>query len=185
MTHSNFMSTLTRRLAAPALCVAAALLGGCAIAPSTPASITPAAAEPATKHAKTVAVAVGGVDAGSTKAKLHLSDATVTEALVAAIEKNKTFSRVVKGAGADYQLSVSLINADYPSFGASFMVKNEMAWSLKRADGTTVWQESIKSEGLATAGEAFAGSERLRMAGERAARDNIAQGLTKIGQLKL
>jgi len=64
-----------------------------------------------------------------------------------------------------------------------FTVKMEAAWSLKKADGTVVMQESIKSEGTATMGDAFVGAERLRLANEAAARANIAAALDKIGKL--
>ena len=186
MTHSLLMTQLVRRIAAPALCVAAALLGGCAITPSTTASLVPTTTLDAsgTKHAQSVTVAVGGVSSHEV-AKRHLSDDTVAEALVAAIDKNKSFSRVVKGAGANYQLNVNLLTADYPAMGLNFTVKTEMTWSLKRADGTAVWQESIRSEGLATTSDAFAGAERVRLAAERAVRENINQGLIKISKLKL
>lgn len=184
MKHSILITSLVRRLVAPALCVAAAFLGGCAIAPSTPASLVPASVESTNKHSQTVAVAVAGFDSHETT-KRHLSDATVAEALVSAIEKNKSFSSVIKGAGANYQLSVTLLTAVYPAMGLDFTVTTEMVWSLKRADGTAVWQESLKSQGKATTSDAFAGVERVRMAAERSVSQNIAQGLTKISKLKL
>lgn len=184
MMNSISLTAIARRFLAPAMCVAAALLGGCAIAPSTSGSLVPAAVVAGNKHPQTVAVTVGGVSAHPT-AQRHLSDATVTEALVAAIEQNKSFSRVIKGAGADYQLNVALLTAEYPAMGLNFTVKVEMIWSLKRADGTSVWQDSLRSEGTATTSEAFAGAERIRMAAERAVRENIAQGLGKISKLKL
>jgi hypothetical protein len=59
----------------------------------------------------------------------------------------------------------------------------EAAWSLKKADGTVILQESIKSEGMVGATEAFAGVERLRLATEAAVRNNIAAGLGRIGTL--
>jgi hypothetical protein len=70
-------------------------------------------------------------------------------------------------------------------FGGSFTVKMEAGWTLKRASGATVWQESIKSEHTATMGDAMVGVTRLRLATEGAARNNIATGLAKIGQLNL
>jgi hypothetical protein len=91
---------------------------------------------------------------------------------------------VVKSAnGGDYRLNVAVVNVDQPSFGLSFTVKMEAAWSLKKADGSVVMQETIKSEGTATATDAFVGTERLRLATEAAARNNIAAALAKIGKL--
>jgi hypothetical protein len=178
------ITSLLQRIAAPAFVAAAAALSGCAIAPSTPASLTPATVEAGTRHAQTVSVAVSGVSAHAT-AQRHLSDDTVAEAISAAIEKNKTFSQVIKGGTGNLRLSVALLSADYPAMGLNFTVKNEMIWELKRADGTSVWKEAIKSEGLATTSEAFAGVERIRLAAERAVSNNIAQGLGKIAKLKL
>lgn len=181
--NQQMISTL-RRFAAPALVIAAAALGGCAIAPSTPTSLVPATVEAGTRHAQTVSVAVSGVSAHPT-AQRHLSDDTVAEAIAAAIDKNKTFSQVIKGSAGNLRLTVALLNADYPAMGLNFTVKNEMIWELKRADGTSVWKDAIKSEGSATTSEAFAGVERVRLAAERAVSNNIAQGLGKIAKLKL
>jgi hypothetical protein len=83
-------------------------------------------------------------------------------------------------------LTVTIFNLDQPSFGFSFTVKMEAGWSLRRADtGAVVWQESIKSEHTATTGDAFAAVKRLRLANEGAAKENIAQGLSKISTLSL
>lgn len=178
------LNTWLPRVAASALVVAAAALSGCAIAPSTPASLVPASVEAGTRHAQTVSVAVSGVSAHAT-AQRHLSDATVADAISAAIEKNKTFSQVIKSGSGNLRLNVALISADYPAMGLNFTVKNEMIWELKRADGSSVWKESIRSEGSATTSEAFAGVERVRLAAERAMSNNIAQGLGQIAKLKL
>jgi len=128
-------------------------------------------------------VAVAGGSETSSMGKSQISNEAFREALVNSIEKNKTFSSVVKGAGGDCQLAVTVVSVDQPSFGFTFTVKLEAAWSLKKADGTVLMQESIKSEGTATTSDAFAGVERLRMATEVAARNNIAAGLERIGQL--
>lgn len=77
------------------------------------------------------------------------------------------------------------MSLDMPSFGVSFTCKTEMAWSLKRADGSAAWQEAIKSEGTATGGEAFVGAERAKMAIERSIKDNIAKGLARISDQNL
>lgn len=184
-TMKNILQSIEiRRFVAVATCAAGVMLTGCAIAPSTPASLVPATVEAGTRHNQTVSVNVSGVSAHGT-AKSHLSDATVAEALASAIEKNKSFSQVIKGAGANLQLNVTLISADYPAMGLNFTVKYEMTWVLKRQDGSTAWQESIRSEGSATTSDAFAGVERVRLAAERSMSANIAQGLGKLAKLKL
>ena len=145
----------------------------------------PVGAMPGTQHVKTASVVVAGGSETSALGRSQISNDAFQQAIVASIEKNKTFSSVVKGANGDYRLAVTVISLDQPSIGFSFTVKMETAWSLKKTDGTAVMQESIKSEGTAGMGEAFAGVERLRLATEAAARNNIAAGLTKIGVLNL
>jgi hypothetical protein len=174
----SISNTVSRRLLGGLLLCTAALFGGCAVAPSSPSAMTPDTIATAKQHAKTVSVTASG-------GKGVATDDAMADAVVASIEKTKTFSRVIKGNGADYQLTVTLMSFDMPSFSMSFTCQTEMAWSLKRADGTTAWQEVIKSEGTAGASEAFVGSERAKMAIERSVRANIAQGLAKISNQSL
>ena len=176
----NFKS-IARSLSLVALCATAAVIAGCATA-SKPEAMVPTTTI-AGQHAKTTSVVVAGGSETSAMGKSQISNEAFQQAIAMSIEKNKTFSSVVKGAGGDYQLAVTVIAMDQPSFGLSFTVKMEAAWSLKKADGTVVLQESIKSEGTAGVGDAFAGVERLRLANEYAARANIAAGLEKIGKL--
>jgi len=176
----NFKSMI-RSLSIGALCASALVIAGCA-SPSKPEGMVPANAI-AGQHAKTASVVVAGGSETSSLGKSQISNEAFQQAIAMSIEKNKTFSSVVKGAGGDYQLAVTVVSMDQPSFGFSFTVKMEAAWSLKKADGTVVMQESIKSEGTAGATEAFAGAERLRLANEYAARANIAAALEKIGKL--
>ncbi|MBC7982580.1 MAG: hypothetical protein H7Y02_01880 [Candidatus Obscuribacterales bacterium] len=68
-----------------------------------------------------------------------------------------------------------------PSFGLDFTVKMEAGWAIKRVSiGAVAWQGIIKSEHIATTGDAVAGVARLLMANQGAARNNIALGLAKI-----
>jgi hypothetical protein len=179
----NFSSTL-RLLCVLALCATSAVITGCATA-TKPDAMVPTVAVAGRQHPQTASVAVVGGSETSALGKSQISSEAFQQAIVAAIEKNKTFSSVVKGAGGDYRLTVAVVGLDQPSFGFSFTVKMEAAWSLKKADGTVALQESITSEGTAGATDAFAGVERLRLATEAAARNNIAAGLARIGALRL
>ena len=177
--------SVRRILSVVALFATAAVMGGCAVAPSKPESIVPPTVASAKQHPQTVSVLVtGGVDTNPST-RLRLTNATVSEGLIASINKHHVFSRVISGAGADYVLTVTMVSGDFPSFASTFTVKAELAWSLKRADGSTVWQQVIRTEGTATGGEAFAGVERVKMATERAVRENVAQGLVKLADLNL
>jgi hypothetical protein len=174
---------ISRTVSILALCAAAAVMAGCATA-TKPEAMVPATVDAGVHHPQSVSVNVGGGAQTDALGKSQISNEAFTDAIVAAIEKNKSFSSVVKGAnGGDYRLNVSVVNLDQPSFGMSFTVKMEAAWSLKKADGTVVLQETIRSEGTASATDAFVGTERLRLATEAAARNNIAAALAKIGKL--
>jgi hypothetical protein len=161
------------------------VLGGCA-SPSTSKGMTPDAIQTVNKHNKTASVAVGGGKETDAMGKSQIADAAFAQALTDSINSSKIFTKVVQGAGADYLLTVTVFNIDQPSFGMSFTVKMETAWTLKKvATGEVVWKEMIKSEHTATVSDAFVGAERLRLANEGAAKNNIAQGLAKISALKL
>lgn len=175
----------TKLLAIFAVVTAGSMLGGCAT-PTTSAGMTPTAIKTTTKHAKTVSVAVAGGQETDSMGKSQVSNSVMAQAITDAINTSKTFSGVVQGKSGDYMLSVNIVNVDQPSFGTSFTVKLEAGWTLQRVDtGAVVWQESLKSEHTATMGDAFVGTERLRLATEGAARNNIALGLEKLSALKL
>jgi hypothetical protein len=177
----NFQS-VTRSLSILALCASAAVIAGCA-SPAKPEEMVPTTVVAGTQHKASTSVVVAGGSDTSAMGKSQISNEAFQQAIVQSIEKNKSFSSVVAAPGGDYVLAVTVVSMDQPSFGLSFTVKMEAAWSLKKADGTVVMQESIKSEGTAGATEAFAGTERLRLANEYAARANIAAALEKIGKL--
>ena len=63
-------------------------------------------------------------------------------------------------------------------------VKLDVAWSLlKRGATTPVWASVHTSEYTASAGAAFAGVTRLRLATEGAAQENIEWALGEISKL--
>jgi hypothetical protein len=174
--HAGSFFSTTRLLA---LAAVAALLGGCA-APMTHENMVPQTIA-GKKHPGTVSINVSG---GSSEG-LKVSDDTLKKALTESIAKSQTFSKVIEGSSGNYLLTVAISSLQQPMFGGAFTVKMEAGWTLKRASGATVWQESIMSEHTATMSDSMVGVTRLRMATEGAARNNIAAGLAKIGQLNL
>ena len=160
-------------------------LGGCA-SPASYQGMVPPDFQAAKKHAATVKVAATGGRETQALGKSQISDADFAKALAEAITESRTFSKVVHDSGADYLLTVSIISIEQPSFGLSFQVKMEAGWTLKRVEtDKVVWQESIVSEHTATPGDAFAAVKRLRLATEGAAKNNIAEGLSRISKLSL
>lgn len=173
------------RLSCLALVIAiTGLLGGCA-SPATSTGMIPGTFESGTQHAKSTSVKVDGGQATSSMGKSQIGDAEFAAALVDSINRSKTFSKVIQGNGADYLLNVTIVSMDQPSFGFSFTVKMETVWTLTKADGGVIWKGAVKSEHTATTKDAFAGVERLKLANEGAARNNISLGLAKIGKLAL
>lgn len=170
----------------PAAALAATLvLGGCA-SPVTSTAMVPANVQISKQHQASVAVTTGGGAQTNPMWKSQISDADLKQALIDSIKQTKTFSSVVEGKGGKYNLNVAIFNLTQPSMGFSFTVGVEMGWTLTNAEtGAVVWRESIKSEHTAGATEAFAGTTRLRMATEGAARNNVSMGLAKLSALSL
>jgi hypothetical protein len=106
----------------------------------------------------------------------QIPDSAFAQALVNSIKNSKMFAKVVEQTnGEDYLLTVTLFTLNKRLFGQT--VKLEAGWRLQRvSDGTIVWQELIISEA-----EDF----NVQVATEGAAKNNIAQGLTKISKLNL
>jgi hypothetical protein len=166
---------------------------------SAAALVLAACASPANREAMTPTLTIakhypysvqvktsGGAETGGGGSS-NISDADLKAAIEAAITQSALFKTVVQGTdGADYELSVAITSLAKPSFGLTFTVELETAWSLtKVSDRSVAMRKAVKSTGVATPGDAFAAVARLRMAVERAASDNISQGLQAIAELKL
>jgi hypothetical protein len=178
------MSSITRIGATTLLIGLAGALSGCAT-PATGAAMTVSGVEVARQHQSTVAIDTQGGAETSSMGSSSISDSAFAEAIEASIIENRVFSQVVERDGADYVLGVSIISMDKPSFGFSFTVSMEAAWSLTDlTTNTAVMRESIVSTYTAGAGDAFVGTTRLRLAVEGAARENIRKGLAAISELE-
>src|SRR5688572_843993 len=100
-----------------ALCICAALLGGCATGASHEAMVPPTVTA-AKKHPHAVSVDVTGGQETDAMGKPQISNESFAQALEQAITQSQVFSRVVKGSsGQNYRLSVVLVGLDQPSFG--------------------------------------------------------------------
>jgi hypothetical protein len=178
------MKTVIRTPRIVGLLVSAALIGGCASG-SKPDAMVAQIVAPVHKNDADVSIAVSGGKETSKMGASQISDDAFAQALRDSIEKAGLFSKV--GAdGARYRLTGFIGKVDQPMFGFSFTVKMEVSYALKDTkSGSTVWTKDINSEYTATAGQAFAGVERLRLANEGAARENIRQALTEMAALTL
>lgn len=167
------------------LAVSIALLGGCASPAGTKAMVSDSA-HVVHKHPYSVSVRTAGGRETSSIGTTQISDEAFANALTESISATRVFSSVVQGNDADYLLSVAVVEVEQPMFGFDLRVNLEAGWSLTELkSGKVVWKNSIKSTYAAGVGDAFVAVERLRLATEGAARENIRQGLQELSQLSL
>jgi hypothetical protein len=132
-----------------------------------------------------VSVAVSGGKETSKMGASQISDDAFAQALRDSIDKAALFAKV-STEGGRYRLTGFIGKVDQPMFGFSMTVKMEVSYTLKDTQsGKTVWTKDVNSEYTAKAGAAFSGVERLRLANEGAARENIRQAVTEMAGLTL
>ncbi len=106
-------------------------MAGCATA-SLPESMVPTKIDSGVRHAQSAGVVVAGGSATSAMGKSQISNEALQQAIVASLEKAKTFASVVKGGGGDYPPAVTVVTMDQPSVGLTFTVKLEAAAAAAR-----------------------------------------------------
>jgi hypothetical protein len=113
------------------------------------------------------------------------------QSIVDAIVSSDVFSGLEAGleesAVKPYSLNIRIINVDAPSFSYKMTVDMSVVWELTHsADGVQVLNEKIQSSYTGGAFEGgLIGANRVRVAAEGAARENIRIGLEKIALLDL
>jgi len=178
------MNNQTRNGSVFALVAALTLLAGCAAA-AKPDAMVAERITPSHKSSADVSIDVSGGKETSSTGASQISSEAFAKALADSSEKSGLFAKV-STAGARYKLTAFIGKVDQPMFGFSMTVKMEVSYTLTDTQsGTTVWTKNIPSEHTAKAGEAFAGVERLRLANEGAAKDNIRQAIEEIAALNL
>lgn len=127
----------------------------------------------------------GGSETGAMDSS-NISDADLKAAIEKTISESQLFKQVVQVGDANYILAVSVTSLTKPSFGLTFTVNLETAWTLTSMETKkTVFRKAITTSGTASFGDAVAAVGRLQIAVERAAAQNISQGLTEISALKI
>jgi hypothetical protein len=160
-----------------------ALAVGCA-SPAKGKAMTAAGFQPTQRHPSTVFVHVTG---GQETAPLIVNVPEVSadafrKALEATIEGSRLFAQTVSQAPADYCLEVSIVEAK-PKGALTAATIMTTRWKLTRSsDGKRVFDEFIESSGHT---KVTIGPAGLRHSLERAGRENITLGVTKLSQLDL
>jgi hypothetical protein len=178
-------NNIVRPLAAVAAAVAIVGLAGCA-APAQRESMAAAPLAAGKKLPYTVAVQTrGGQETGAMDSS-NVSNADLKAAIENSISQSHLFKSVVQGKDGDYDLTVTVTQLTKPTFGASFTVSLETAWSLVRVkDKAVVLRKSVASSHTAAWNDALVGATRLRLAVEGAVRKNIAEGLQAISDASI
>ena len=178
------MKNIVGRITFVGLLTSMTLISGCATG-SKPDAMVVHIVAPVHKSDSDVSVAVSGGKETSKMGASQISDDAFGQALRDSIDKAGLFSKVSPD-GARYRLTGFIGKVDQPMFGFSLTVKMEVSYTLKDTQsGTTVWTKDINSEYTAKTSEAFAAVERLRLANEGAARENIRQAITEMAALTL
>ena len=80
----------------------------------------------------------------------QVSSQDFRQALEASLQRYGVFSRVIRNAGADYQLSVTLLRLKQPLVGFDMTVTAEVMWRLTTNSGRLVWQQTTNQSYKAT-----------------------------------
>lgn len=104
----------------------------------------------------------------------QITDEDFAKALRQSIEQSKLFAHALRGGQARYQLQVWIARI-YRQFSANWIVWMEVNYTLTRtADQHVLWQKAVLSNYKSMVGPGFG-----------AARENIAQAIREISQLRL
>ncbi len=112
------------------------------------------------------------------------------EAVRLSVSKRRLFSEIASQEEADYLLLASVydmsLNVVDKVMGYALEYTVTARWRLLDAEtGEELFCEDIRTPGFASIGDAFNGVTRNTIARERAARNNIVEGLEKISALDL
>lgn len=141
------------------------------------------------------------VDQSPLKASIGIKDVTggketnpMWVSNVASADFERALEASLKDAGllsanrqaSKYVLTAHLVKLDQPLIGASMTVTANVRYTLiDRASNKTVFEREMATPYTAAWNDAFAGSERLKLANEGAVRSNITQLINDLVGLKL
>ncbi len=166
------------------LCCFVLFAAGCA---ARAQKMVPANFDVTNKHSNTVGIQtrVGGPGTNLRTDSL-IPNSAFAEALTDSILKSGIFKGVVKGQGADYLLSVVILDYNQPRIGLDFDINVQAKWELsKSGQPNPVWSDTIATSYKSKFFKAFFAAERLQRANEGAVLANIEEGIKRLSALKL
>lgn len=85
-----------------------------------------------------------------------------------------------------YKLGIHMIEVDQPMLGFDMTVTTHTRYTLVDSEtGKVVFEETVIAPYTATIGDAFIGSERLKLANEGSGKENIKKMIEKLSGLKI
>lgn len=165
-------------------------LGGCASPAridqmTVPAQVFATQAPISTQLTKNIFIVdVQGGEATNPMWTSEIGNSEFKIALENSLRSAKLLSTLINKA--DYKLEAKLISVNQPMFGLDFTVHATVLYSLvDNKTGETVYEETIMESHTATMNDAFMGVERLKLANEGAARNNIKELISRLMTLKV
>lgn len=167
---------------------AAIVLSGCA-SPARVDQMTISANE-ANKYSKSTPlknnVLVTKVSGGKKTNPLWTSEIGTDEFMQALIDSLEAAKLLTRDTNAKYYLNARMIRVDQPLIGASLTVTSVVQYTLMRAsDGKILFNEEISTPYTAKFSDSLIAIERLKLANEGSARNNITRLIDKLYILKL
>ncbi|WP_417827951.1 hypothetical protein [Thalassospira sp.] len=130
-------------------------------------------------------IVVKSVDGGEETNPLwtsEISSQAFEKALIASLENAQLLSKLDENA--PYQLRVTLLDVDQPLFGLNLTVKTRVRYEIMEKDsGKTVFDDEIPATHTATFGDSPFAIQRLRLANEGSAKNNIATFIERVNAL--
>lgn len=170
---------------------ATALVTGCATPANSVNMVVRAgdatAARSATPEALKAAVAIRDVTGGKETNPMWVSNVGNSDFERALEDSLRSVGMLAANRQSGrYQLVAHLEKLEQPFLGFDMTVTAAVAYTLiERSSGKTVWQKSIATPYTAKVGDAFVGTERLRLANEGSVRQNITQLIGELQQAKV
>ncbi len=125
-----------------------------------------------------VALFLDGVSGGKETNPL-LASKVSNEAFEQALTDSLINFGLYNSTNGRYQLEAELLALEQPMMGFSFTVNSVIEYKVHK-DNSSVFEKTIKASGTATTGDTIIGVERLKIANERAIKNNIRMFIDEV-----
>ena len=127
------------------------------------------------------AISIANITGGSETNPLLVSKIINTAFQTALEESLRSHNLLNDSTNSKYELNSELLALEQPVFGLSFKVDSVASYKLQRtSDKQISSSETIKFSGTAMMGDAFIGTERLRVANKKSVQNNIQTFIDKL-----